>query len=483
VWQRTLEIFDLMGLPVADYLASSVTFENRVYHVLDLEPISIGMAQPGTRFPLPLLVGQQVTEQMLTSHLAGLGVTVTRGAKAVSVAECGSRVRVGINTTDGAEQTVWASWVVVAEGSHSTLRAELGIPWSSTHFPGALLQVDAFVDGQMPGSPADAHLFLGLGGTFGNLPLPDGRRRLFLSVPDRDPGVKSDPPVAEIEPLVRAFIRRPSVRLVGGQFNWRVRFHNSISETFQRGRCLLIGDSARTFMPVAAQGMNTGIQDAFNLGWKLAAVVRGHAGETLLSSYAAERHPVAVEALKRAEKGLWSGVGQPPPLAEVMEGIDKQRTRRTALALSYGTGPLAKDVLGTHGAMAGDRAPDLLAADGRTTALYQRLRHGNWTLLVFPPGPEPHQDPRRDAEIPVASSVGEAARACPDSLRVLLMGEARVPGHVNAEQYADPGGAARSAYGADGGALCLVRPDGHIGFRGDLHAGPDLIRYLRHVAA
>jgi hypothetical protein len=344
-------------------------------------------------------------------------------------------------TLDGAEQTMWASWVVVAEGSHSTLRAKLGIPWTSTHFPGALLQVDAFVDGQMPGSPADAHLFLDLGGTFGSLPLPDGRRRLFLSVPDRNPGVQDDPPIAEIEPLVRAFLRQPSVRLVGGQFNWRVRFHNSISETFQAGRCLLIGDSARTFMPVAAQGMNTGIQDAFNLGWKLAAVVRGRAGETLLSSYAAERHPVAVDALNRVEKGLWSGVGEPPPLEEVIEGIHRQRTTRTALALSYKAGPLAKDTLGTRDPMAGDRAPEVLAVDGsRATALYPRLRHGSWTLLVFPPGPEPHSDPRLGPEIPIASRIGEAARAYPDSLRVLLMGEARVPAHVNAERFADPGG-------------------------------------------
>jgi len=484
VWQRTLEIFDLMGLPVADYQSDSVTFENRVYHVLDQDPITVGMGQPGTRFPLPLLVGQQVTEAMLARHLEGLGVTVARGVKATSVAESGSRVRVELTTADGVEQATWASWVVVAEGSHSTLRASLGIPWTSTHFPGALLQVDAFVDGRLPGSPADAHLFLGLGGTFGSLPLPDGRRRLFLSVPDRDPGVLDDPPIAEIEPLVRTFLGQPSVRLVGGQFNWRVRFHNSISESFRVGRCLLIGDSARTFVPVAAQGMNTGIQDAFNLGWKLAAVVRGRAGQTLLSSYAAERQPVAVDALNRAEQGLWAGTRKPPPIQKVVEGIHRQRTTRTALALSYQAGPLATDTLDPGDPMAGNRAPDVLAADGsRAGALYPRLRHGGWTLLVFPPAPEPHVDPQPGPDIPVASRIGEVASGYPDSVRVLLMGEARVPAHVNAERFADPGGTARGAYRANGGALCLVRPDGHIGFRGGLDAGQDLIRYLRHVAA
>ena len=478
VWQRTLEIFDLMGLPVASYQRDSVAFEKRVYHVVDLEPIPISMAQPGTSYPLPLLVGQQTTEAMLANHLDGLGVKVLRGVKAISVCEYQDGARVGLTCSDGVHHTAWASWVVVAEGSHSTLRAELGINWTSKQFPGAqLLQVDAFVEGEMPGSPEDAHLFLDYGGTLGNLPLPDGRRRLFLSVPDPDPSVKGDPAVAEIEPLVRAFARRPGVRLVEGQFNWRVRFHNSIGETFWRGRCLLIGDSARTFMPVQAQGMNTGIQDAFNLGWKLAAVVRGQAGDELLASYCAERQPVAVRALEKAEKGLWSGVGKPPPLEDVVAGIHRQRTSRTALTLSYTDSPLAEDRLGTPGATAGDRAPDVLVADGSSTrSLYPRLRHGGWTLLVFAP-----REPRR--HMPPSGWIGEAEQACPDSLRVLLMGDAQVAGHIKAETMADPTGEARAAYGARDGGLCLVRPDGYIGFRGGLDAGPDLIRYLRRIAA
>jgi hypothetical protein len=271
------------------------------------------------------------------------------------------------------------------------------------------------------------------------------------------------------------------VRRAEGQFNWRVRFHNSIGETFWQGRCLLIGDSARTFMPVAAQGMNTGIQDAFNLGWKLASVVKGQAGEELLASYSAERRPVAVEALRRAEKGLWGGVGEPPPVEEVIAGINKQRTQRTALKLSYGDGPLAEDRLGTPGAAAGDRAPDTLASDGqRTESLYPRLRHGGWTLLVFAPDQVTGQ--ARPEPSP-GGWISEAERTCPDSLRVLLMGQAQVPGHVKAETMADPGGAARSAYGADGGALCLVRPDGYIGFRGDMESGPALLGYLRRIAA
>jgi len=496
VWQRTLEIFDLMGLPVSRYQQDSVAFQHRVYHVVDLDPIAIGMVQPSSRYPLPLLVGQQVTEAMLTGHLARLGVEIRRGVSAVSVAEDPAGVRVGLRGADGVDQTAWASWVVVAEGSHSTLRDELGIAWDTKNFPGAqLLQVDAFVDGDMPGSPEDAHLFLDFGGTLGSLPLPDGRRRLFLSVPDPDSSVTGDPSVAEIEPMVQRFARRPGLRLAAGRFNWRVRFHNSISETFRSGRCLLVGDSARTFMPVAAQGMNTGIQDAFNLGWKLAAVMAGKAGEELLASYCAERRPVAVQQLERAEKGLWGGVGTAPPLDDVIAGIHRQRTTRTALTLSYADGPLAEDRLGTPGATAGDRAPVMeIVSGGRPRPLHRPLRHGGWTLLVFAPDDVAGRSQAgrsqagrsqggRSSGWRSSGWLTEAEQVCPGPLRVLLMGQADLGRPMEADRVADPEGAARAAYGAETGALCLIRPDGYVGFRGGMDTGPELLGYLRRIAA
>jgi 2-polyprenyl-6-methoxyphenol hydroxylase-like FAD-dependent oxidoreductase len=484
VWQRTLEVFSLMDLPVARYEASGVRFQRRVYHVMDSEPIEVDVSEPASQHPLPLLVGQQVTEAMLTEHLSGLGVPVRRGMAAATAREIpGGGVRVDLRGNDGQPVTVVAGWVVVAEGSRSALRQSLGIGWSGQQFPGTqLLQVDAFVpDGALPGSPRDAHLHLVPEGTLGDLPLPDGRRRLFLSVPDPDPANDGDPSVAEIEPLVRRLSRRPGVVLSGGRFNWRVRLYNSIAETFRSGRCLLVGDSARTFMPVAAQGMNTGIQDAFNLGWKLAAVVNGQAGTGLLDTYMAERRPVALAQIERAERGFWAGLGTPPPLEQVLAGIRRQRTVRTELALSYAGGPLAEDLLGgaaaggaggaageaargnarkirgtageaaggtvagAAGPAAGDRAPD---ATGVTTI----MRRGGWTLL------DPGGQDR--------GWLAEARQHCPGRLETV---RAPLAGHA--------------AYGAERGAICLIRPDGYIGFRGGPGTGQAMVRYLKRVAA
>jgi 3-(3-hydroxy-phenyl)propionate hydroxylase len=453
VWQRTLEVFAMMDLPVADYEASGVHFGRRVYHVLDSEPVEVEVSEPASSHPLPLLVGQQVTEAMLTRRLSELGVEVRRGTAAVGVTEVSGGARVELRCADDVTHTAWAKWVVVAEGSRSALRKDLGIEWTGKHFPGTqLLQVDAFVNGAMPGSPEDAHLHLTAEGTLGDLPLPDGRRRLFLSVQDPDPSNDGDPSVAEIEPLVRLLARRPGVTLSGGRFNWRVRLYNSIADTFMAGRCLLVGDSARTFMPVAAQGMNTGIQDAFNLGWKLAAVVNERAGEGLLRTYPAERRPVALRQIERAERGFWAGGGEVPPRDQVLAGIRRQRTVRTELSLSYAGGPLAEDLLGVPGITAGDRAPEF----GR---LPERLRHGGWTLLDFGA-----QDGDRTAWLTAAS------QACPGPLEVLSV-----------DRTLDPDGQGRAAYGGDG-VLCLLRPDGYVGFRGDATSGKALAGYLQQLA-
>lgn len=211
-----------------------------------------------------------------------------------------------------ARETVRAGWVISAEGSHSVLRDALGIPWRTTRFGGTqLVQVDAFAHELPSDGPGEAHLYMTGDGFLGDLPLPDGRRRLFAAVADPDPENRLDPSVEEMEAYVRKLSGAPDIRLESPLHNWRVRLHNSVAAQFRKGRCFLVGDAARTVMPVTAQGMNTGIQDAFNLGWKLAAVIAG-APDQLLDTYNTERLPVAHDLLMRTERSFWGGVGTPP---------------------------------------------------------------------------------------------------------------------------------------------------------------------------
>jgi hypothetical protein len=206
-------------------------------------------------------------------------------------------------------------------------------------------------------------------------------------------------------------------------------------ERYRSGRVFLAGDAAHCHSAAGGQGMNTGIQDAHNLGWKLAAVLRG-APDALLDSYQAERLPVARAVLAATtvqHRALFGGDGGAEALTQ--QFVDPANTSGadfTGLSLTYRSGPLGHDVDGTTGIRAGDRAPDapVRTADGQPVRLFDLFRGPHFTLLRF-------------GDLP----------AVPD-----------LPGLPVLRQEAvhDPDDHARRAYGITGDAVVLVRPDGYV---------------------
>lgn len=467
VWQRTLEVFDLMGLPVEEYQASGVRYTHRAHHFAGNPAFVHDMSAPATAHPNPLLIGQGQTEHLLAARLAEYGVQVERGTTVTSVEQDDDGVTAELARADGTAGRVGAdriraAWVVAAQGPHSTVRDGQGAGLDTVHFPGTqLLQVDARATGALPGDPAHCHLFMSEAGSLGIAPLPDGRRRFYAGVADPDLSVTGDPPLAEVLAAARSVTGVADLEFHEARFHWRVRLRNSIAGSYRVGRCLLAGDTAHTCMPVTAQGMNTGIQDAFNLGWKLAAVVRGRAPQSLLDSYQAERRPVALALAERTARTYWGGVGPRPDFDRLYSGLGRIGLGHTGLTLTYPDSPAVG-----HGA-AGERQP--FAAGG---TLQRLLRRGDWLLLAVPDPSQP------DA---AAKAVAAAGRR-PDVHAVL------------AEPAADPDGELRSAAfglaGADGpagpdggagGALRLIRPDGRVAFRGTASDGARLEQQLADV--
>lgn len=479
VWQRTLEVFDLMGLPVREYLSAGVPYTHRAHHFAGLPAHVRAAEQPGTPFPRPLLIGQQDTEAMLVRFLEALGVHVERGLTAVGVRQGPADAVVRLAAADGSSQLVRAGWVVAAQGPHSSLRDALGVGWHKQHCPGTqLLQVDAHFRGSLPGDPDHCHLFLTPAGSLGTAPLPDGRHRFYAGVPDPDPTVRADPSVDEVLEAARAVSGVTDLTFSRPRFNWRVRLYQSVAETYRAGRCLFAGDSAHTVMPVTAQGMNTGVQDAFNLGWKLASVVRGDASEALLDTYETERRPVALALAARNMRTYWGGVGPAPDFARLRAGLQRSGNGHTGLTLSHAGSPLSRQ---THAAsaaaadsgpvpQAGDRVPNLpMSTPGRAGAPRDGLLGGTgWTLLAFP---EQADDPDAAARIAAQAATGSRRVGAP----VRVVGR---PGAVGGSGVADPDDALRDRFGARRGALLLIRPDGYLAFRGGAHEGNELRRYL-----
>ncbi|MGA5563058.1 FAD-dependent monooxygenase [Streptomyces platensis] len=256
-----------------------------------------------TAFPHQIGIPQARVEEFLEDHLAAYGVPVLRGRELRSFRQDADGVTATLFGPDGAERTVRAGYLVGADGGRSTVRRVLGMP-----FPGrdgrvgmAVADIELSAEEGESGGPGEPWRLPDLrpdpAGVAFLLPLGDGVHRLFLGGPEQQ-GVDRDAPVTADEVRV-ALTRCPGPPRTLRAVRWASRFTDASrqAERYADGRVLLAGDAAHIHAPAGGQGLNLGMQDAFNLGWKLAAVVRGDAPDGLLATYHAERHPVGARVL------------------------------------------------------------------------------------------------------------------------------------------------------------------------------------------
>ncbi|MET7393773.1 FAD-dependent monooxygenase [Dactylosporangium sp. NPDC005572] len=352
---RTVEIFDCRGV-VEPFLAEALRIPNGHFGGL---PDRMDFSVLDTPYPFTLALLQARTEELLEARAEALGATIRRGVEVVGLTTA------GVELADGS--VVAARYVVGCDGVRSTVRAAAGID-----FPGT----DATTWGWLGDVVLDAppqRGFANIAGADGGLmivPLPGGIHRLVGGDPGTDrPEWAGDLTFDELRATVR--------RIAGTDFGmrdpvWLSRFGNATRQaaSYHQGNVLLAGDAAHMHFPTGGVGMNVGIQDAHNLGWKLAAVVAGRASEALLDTYHEERHPVGADLLEhtRAQTALitaYSPEGQ--ALRAVLSGLiatapDLSRElaeRLSGLSVTYATGK---------------RVPNLKLPDGST--LFERLRTG-----------------------------------------------------------------------------------------------------------
>jgi hypothetical protein len=264
---------------------------------------------------------------------------------------------------------------------------------------------------------------------------------------------------------------------------------------YRGGRVFVAGDAAHIHSPAGGQGMNTGIQDAFNLSWKLALVVRGRADSNLLDTYEEERRPVAQQVLKETDANQKMMLSNNPlfqflrehvliPMLKVPGVMDFLMHRGSELDVNYRGASLAQDYpdgLG-HSPRAGDRAPDApvrLVASGEPTTLFAQFRTPRFTLLLF------HDPGHAAAGLQQLAEVGrEVQRRFPEDMQTRLVASAKHPSELGrgmSEALLDAEGQARKIYGARGESLYLIRPDGYIGFRCQPAAEAPLLRYVEKI--
>lgn len=443
---RTLEVLEDLGALDA-VLASGSIYPRLGIH---LGPFTIPWRMMSERSPTPevpypntWLIPQFSTDGLLHARLAALGVSVEFGTELVDFEQDGDEVRATVAAGDENEVII-ARHLVGADGGSSRVRRCLGVGFTgSTDEEDRMILIDATVVGDRL-SRDRWHIWPGRRGRFvGACPLPhsDLFQWMIRLAPDEEPDLSSSALNARIR-------RRTGAHIELGRIQWTSVFRPNIrlADAYRVGRVFLAGDAAHVHTPAGAQGLNTGVQDGYNLGWKLGQVLAG-ADPTLLDSYESERRPIAASVLGLSTR-KYNAIGSLDP-SSIKRGKDEQQ-----LSITYFGGPLAPGVRGS-GLSPGDRAPDATLVDdeGRRSRLFERLAGPHFTAIATGPRSatalEQLEWPRRGASLT----------------------------RVQSRDYASSSTLERS-YGGAGDALFLVRPDGYIG-----HVATEDMLESTHAAA
>lgn len=468
---RTLEV--LAGLGVSDELVARGNRGVRVTMHFPRRTVATDLFDLGledTAYPYLLFLSQAVTEEALGARLAGLGISVERSVELVALGQDAEGVTCELNRPDGTVEQVRARYVVGCDGQRSTVRRLAGIRFGGSAYPQTFLLADVEADGIEPPS---AHAFVTRDGLLFFFPL--GRPttwRMLAMRPQDDPRPLDDAPtLAEVQAVCDTFAGG-SVWLHSPAWTTRFRIHHRRAEHYRAGRVFVAGDAAHVHSPAGAQGMNTGIQDAANLAWKLALAVRRGAPAGLLDTYESERGPVGREVLRFTDRAFRIATST-SPLARFARGrvapVVVPLALRIALARSTGVrlitelgiryrgSPLSVDAPDAprRGPRAGDRLPDApVTVDGHGTTLHRALGTPGFHLLLA--GPK--------GAWPAAAAFSLAERLSGVTIH-------RLSGDGGEGVIHDADGIARRRLGiGDHVAHLLVRPDGYLAYR----AGSDL---------
>ncbi|WP_197373510.1 FAD-dependent monooxygenase [Mycolicibacterium baixiangningiae] len=293
VHARSLDMFARMGI-VDELVATGVTSTGMTMLSNGTELFHVQFGGVDSAYPFSLLTPQTETERVLTDRLTGLGVTVDRGAELLALTQSEESVRATLGRADGTEETVEARWVVGADGAHSTVRHLVGTRLQGSFQGERFILGDCDADSDF-GTESMFTIFAPQGPVI-TMPMRNGRHRLMAQVHDAEGTPLNLHPTQEN--LQRILDERVGgIRIIKSHWLTCFEIHHGQVPQYRHGRVFLAGDAAHIHSPAGGQGMNTGMQDAFNLAWKLATALRGDGGPALLDSYHAERHPVAEKVI------------------------------------------------------------------------------------------------------------------------------------------------------------------------------------------
>jgi 2-polyprenyl-6-methoxyphenol hydroxylase-like FAD-dependent oxidoreductase len=510
VHARTLEAMDDMGLvdralAIGRVLhgASVYSESKRIAHV-DFDEVD-------SPYPFVLCLPQAETERLFEALVVERGGCVERSATVTALAQDADGVTATIEKVGGTIESEHARWVVGCDGSHSAVRHALGIPFEGAKYEEAFALADVTLVGDL--ADDEMHAYLSPEGLVAALPLPGaGRFRLMVDRPRDQAGAP-----ATLEEFQHAFSTRARADIEVRDATWMAPFqiHRRIVSRYRVGRVFLAGDAAHIHSPVAGQGMNTGIQDAYNLAWKLALVAKGASLPELLDSYEEERRPIAAATVEGTDFATRVVTLRNPiarnlrdTLAGFLTSLEVVQARITRTVAEIGLSYRKSRIVEEHRAAmfnaiadrstevpslsewldfgsaphAGDRAPDAaLGLPPYGPRAFDFLRETKHVLFLFDGAAETAEG---YANMGALAAKVRAKYDAHVAVRFVVP-RAELPAAIATEKgvVLDPEGAFHRRYGAGAECLYLVRPDGYIAYRSQPADGEKLFAYLGRIFA
>lgn len=469
VQARTLEIYAKLGLAErAIALGKLGTGANLWANGRRMGRVPLGDAgRAVTPYPYILVLGQDDNELLMGEYLRELGVEISWNTELVALEQDAHRVHALLKQPDGSTREISAAWVGGCDGARSPVRQLCGIDFPGAPYEHVFFVADAEAKGDM--TPDEVNVYLWRSGFHLFFPMRgENRWRIVGIVP---PDLRDRDDIA-LEAVTATLRQEAGANLEIQACHWfsTYRIHHRRAERFRQGRCFLLGDAAHVHSPVGAQGMNTGLQDAYNLAWKLALVVNGQADAALLDSYEAERIPVAQRLLASTDR-MFRLIVSDNPLAGLFRTQIAARIARIAMkfpavqrlafrtvsqtSLHYPDSDLSRHVgaLPHDAPRSGDRFPWLklrLRENGRVHDLHQRLDDTRFHLLAF-------GQPLPADELPELGGLLRMHAVPENEENLAALAAAKIPRR----------------------AFYLLRPDGHVGLCGDRVDAAAILRYLR----
>jgi 2-polyprenyl-6-methoxyphenol hydroxylase-like FAD-dependent oxidoreductase len=456
VQARTLEIYSKLGIAERAVElgrrgnGANMWARGRLIARIPLEE----MGQGRSPFPYVLMLGQDDNERIMGEHLRHWGIAVQWNTELVALRQEPSQVRLTLKDPDGSTRTISAAYVAGCDGARSAVRELNGIDFPGAPYEHVFFVADTQATGRMV--PDELNVYLWRDGFHLYFPMHGPDRWRVIGILPRHLQGRSDLTFDDLVPSLR---RETGMELSFKSCSWfsTYRIHHRRTERFRERRCFLLGDAAHVHSPMGGQGMNTGLQDAYNLAWKLALVVSQRADPALLDTYEAERLPVADRLLSTTDRAFrlvvsdtWlAGIFRTRILANIAAlAMSRETVRQVAfrtisqIGIRYRKSPLSRTLGGVaeDAPRGGDRFPWLhlkFQGSGSREDLFQRLDDTRFNLIAI------------GQPAPSAESLGLG-----DMLRV----------HVVPFDTENQGPLAALSISAP--AYYLLRPDGHVGLAG-----------------